>query len=156
MSLSITSSAFKDGQPIPTKYSCDADNISPPLDFGQPPEGTGAFALIVDDPDSPRGVYTHWVIFNIPPETRRLAEGVAKGIGGQNLDTARQGKNSAGETGYGGPCPPAGPAHHYKFTLYALDRPLDLRAGAPKQDVLNAMRSHIIAQGTLTGTYQRR
>jgi len=153
MALTVLSSAFQEGDRIPTKYTCQGQDISPPLAWSQPPVGTQSLALIVDDPDAPGGVFTHWVLFNIPSESRELAEAVptqAKVTGG-----ALQGKNDFGRIGYGGPCPPPGSPHRYQFTLYALDQPLDLKAGVSKKQLLGAMEGHILAQGRLTGIYQR-
>lgn len=151
--LLLSSAAFEAGGEIPAKYTCKGENTSPPLSWSQAPAGASSFALIMDDPDAPRGVFTHWVLFNLPPDTRELAEGVPRE--GELASGALQGNNGTGRTGYLGPCPPSGPAHHYRFTLYALDKTLDLAAGASKEQVLNAMQGHILAQGELVGTYQR-
>ncbi len=152
-SLSLTSPAFAPGQPIPTRFTCDGEDISPALNWGEPPAGTRSFALIMDDPDAPAGTWTHWVLFNIPADARALEEAVPA------LETlssgARHGKNSWGRLGYGGPCPPAG-THRYFFRLYALDVSLDLSPGAARRDVQSAMQGHILAQGELMGTYTRR
>lgn len=153
MTLSISSPAFQDGERIPAKYTCQGQDISPPLKWSQVPDETQSLALIVDDPDAPSGVFTHWVIFNLPPDSRELPEAVP--AASQLPSSALQGKNDFGKIGYGGPCPPPGYPHRYLFTLYALDRQLDLKAGSSKQQVLNAMEGHILAQGQLTGTYQR-
>ena len=153
MEISLSSTAFKDGERIPAKYSCEGQDISPPLEWGEPPPGTRAFALIMDDPDAPVGVFTHWVIFNIAADSRKLVEAIP--TQGQLPDGALQGKNDFGRTGYGGPCPPSGSPHRYQFTLYALNQTLDLKAGISKEQLLSAMQGHILAQGQLTGTYQR-
>ena len=153
MTLSISSPAFQDGERIPAKYTCQGQDISPPLKWSQVPNETQSLALIVDDPDAPSGVFTHWVIFNLPPDSRELPEAVP--AASQLPSSALQGKNDFGKIGYGGPCPPPGYPHRYRFTLYALDRQLDLKAGSSKKQVLNAMEGHILAQGQLTGTYQR-
>ena len=153
MALSLSSTAFKEGDQIPVKYTCDGQDISPPLVWGEPPPGTQAFVLIVEDLDAPGGVFTHWVLFNLPADSRQLPEGISAQ---QQLENgALQGKNDFGEIGYGSPCPPPGPAHRYRFTLYALDKPLDLKPGASKKQVLDAMKENILAQGELTGTYRR-
>jgi Raf kinase inhibitor-like YbhB/YbcL family protein len=149
----LSSIAFKDGEKIPVKYTCDGQGISPPLAWGEPPQKTQAFALIVDDPDAPGGVFTHWVLFNVPANVRQLGEGVPAQERLQN--GALQGKNDFGSIGYGGPCPPHGPAHRYLFTLYALDAPLDFKPSASKKQLLDATKRHILARGQLTGTYQR-
>jgi Raf kinase inhibitor-like YbhB/YbcL family protein len=151
--LSLSSTAFKDGDNMPTKYTCSGQNVSPPLAWNAPPAGTQAFALIVDDPDAPSGVFTHWVLFNLPPSTRELAEGVPTQE--QLPNDALQGKNDSGKIGYGGPCPPPGPSHRYRFNIYAIDKLLNLTAGTSKQQVLDAMQGHILAQALLTATYQR-
>ncbi len=153
MALSISSTAFQEGESIPARYTCEGDDVSPLLRWDEPPRGTGSLALIMDDPDAPVGVFTHWVILNIPPDSRELPEALATQA--ELPGGARQGKNDFGRTGYGGPCPPPGRPHRYRFTLYALDQPLDLKAGASKKQVLEAMSGHILAQGQLTGTYQR-
>lgn len=153
MALTVSSSAFKEGDRIPAKYTCQGQDVSPPLAWGEPPAGTQSFALIVDDPDAPGGVFTHWVLFNIPPDSRNLPEAVPTQA--ELASGALQGKTDFGRTGYGGPCPPPGRPHRYQFTLYALDQPLGLEGGASKKQLLSAMEGHILAQGQLTGTYQR-
>lgn len=151
--LQLTSTAFADGGSIPAKYTCDGENVSPPLAWGEPPAGTRSFALICDDPDAPIGVFTHWVIFNIPPGIRQLEEAVPPQE--KLANGALQGKNGFFKTGYRGPCPPKGSPHHYRFTVYALDTMLDLKPGVSKNDLLEAMTGHILAQGQLIGIYQR-
>ena len=149
----ITSPAFAEGEKIPVKYTCNGQNISPPLDWSQEPAGTAALALIMDDPDAPIGVFTHWVIFNLPQATQKLPEAIPPE--GKLASGALQGKNGFGKIGYFGPCPPPGAAHRYRFAVYALDKLLDLVAGASKEQVLEAMKGHILAQVQLVGTYQR-
>jgi Raf kinase inhibitor-like YbhB/YbcL family protein len=151
--FAITSSAFAAGAGIPAKYTCDGQNASPPLDWGQCPSGIASLALIVDDPDAPFGVFIHWIIFNLPSGTRSLPEAVPKD--GNLADGVLQGKNGFGKIGYAGPCPPSGSPHRYRFTLYALDKPLGLAAGVSKEQVLAAMEGHILAQSQLIGIYQR-
>jgi Raf kinase inhibitor-like YbhB/YbcL family protein len=153
MELTVTSSAFQEGESIPVKYTCEGQDISPPIKWAQPPIGTRSFALIVDDPDAPVGVFTHWVVFNLPADSRELPEAVPTQP--ELAGGALQGKNDFGRTGYGGPCPPSGRPHRYQFTLYALEQPLDLKPGASKQQVLETMQGRVLAQGRLTGTYQR-
>lgn len=153
MALELSSSAFQEGGEIPTKYTCEGQDVSPTLTWGGLPAGTQSLALIVDDPDAPVGVFTHWVLFNLPADSRGLPE--AMPTQAQLSDGSLQGKNDFGKIGYGGPCPPPGRPHRYQFTLYALDQTLDLKAGASKKQVLDAMQGHILAQGRLTGTYQR-
>ncbi|HEY92894.1 MAG TPA: YbhB/YbcL family Raf kinase inhibitor-like protein [Dehalococcoidia bacterium] len=151
MTLSLSSIAFQDGEGIPVKHTCEGQDVSPPLMWSELPQGTQSLALIVDDPDAPGGVFNHWVLFNIPSDNRRLPEAVPTQA--QLPSGALQGRNGFGRVGYGGPCPPPGRPHRYCFTLYALDRVLDLKAGVSKKQVLDAMQGHILAQGKLTGTY---
>ena len=146
MEMTITSPAFSEGEAIPTKFSCDGDDVSPELNWSGIPEGTASLALIMDDPDAPVGLWVHWVLFNLPPDSAGLAEGAA-GVG---LD----GLNSWSTTGYGGPCPPGG-THRYFHKLYALDTNLELEAGASKDALEAAMDGHILAQAELMGTYTR-
>lgn len=153
MTLSLSSPVFREGEKIPVKYTCDGQDISPPLMWEEPPSGTQAFVLIMDDPDAPGGVFTHWVLFNLPGDSRELPEAIPRE--NQLVNKALQGTTDFGRIGYRGPCPPSGPAHRYRFDLYALDRPLDLKAGASKKQVLDAMQGHILVQGQLTGIYQR-
>jgi len=153
VSFSISSLAFKDGERIPAKYTCEGLNVSPPLQWTEPPAGTVSFALIVDDPDAPAGTFTHWVLFNIPIDVRRLDESIPRQDRLQN--GALHGKTDYGTVGYGGPCPPRGPDHHYRFTIYALDKAIDSKAGASKKQLLDAIKGRILAQVQLTGLYQR-
>jgi Raf kinase inhibitor-like YbhB/YbcL family protein len=154
MNLQITSTAFSEGQPVPAKYSCEGSDISPPLAWTNAPANTKSFALIADDPDAPMGTWVHWVLYDLPPSTNALPEDVAKTqyIAGN----AKQGLNSWPRLGYGGPCPPPGKPHRYFFKLYALDRMLDLKPGLTKKDVEAAMEGHVLAEGQLMGTYQRK
>lgn len=156
MDVALTSPAFAAGAAIPTKYTCDGADVSPPLAWSGAPAGTQAFALIVDDPDAPAGTWVHWVLFNLSGTTRALPENASTSETATALGDARQGRNDFKRTGYGGPCPPPGKPHRYVFKLYALDGPLALRAGATKADVERAMQGHILAQGQLLGTYGRR
>jgi Raf kinase inhibitor-like YbhB/YbcL family protein len=154
MKIQISSTAFSDGQPIPTKFTCDGSDVSPALAWSGAPAGTKSFALIADDPDAPVGTWVHWVIYDLPAGTGSLPEGVAKSqiISGN----VKQGLNDFKRIGYGGPCPPPGKPHRYFFKLYALDTMLDLKPGATKADLLNSMEGHVLAQGQLMGTYQRK
>jgi Raf kinase inhibitor-like YbhB/YbcL family protein len=154
MSLALTSDAFVNGQSIPAKYACTGRNISPALAWDEPPSGTQSFALIVDDPDAPMGTWVHWVLFNIPAEKRGLEEDLP--ITGKNVDpnAIYVGKNSSGNIGYDGPCPPSG-THRYFFKLYALDTVISLLPGATKEQVLKEMQGHILAQGELMGTFSK-
>lgn len=153
MTLSVSSPAFQEGEKIPAKYTCQGQDISPPLAWSGAPEETKTLALIMDDPDAPGGVFTHWVIFNLPADSHSLPEAVPTET--ESPRDALQGRNDFGKIGYGGPCPPPGYPHRYRFTLYALDRQLSLKAGSSKQQVLDATRGHTLAQGQLAGTYQR-
>ena len=152
MSLSISSPAFKAGASIPAVYSCRGKDISPALSWGEPPAGTQSFALIMDDPDAPAGIWVHWVLYNIPAAARSLPEAVPSDA--QLADGSLQGRNSGRALGYNGPCPPSG-THRYFFKLYALDAPVSLRSGAGKEDLLKAMQGHILGQGELMGTFSR-
>lgn len=152
MSIELTSPAFAQGQPIPQKYSCRGEDVSPALSWGEPPAGTQSFALIMDDPDAPVGTWVHWVLFNIPASARGLPEAFPPDA--TLPDGSLSGKNSWGNTGYGGPCPPSG-THRYFFKLYALDEALALSAGASKGELEKAMVGHILAQGELMGTFTR-
>jgi Raf kinase inhibitor-like YbhB/YbcL family protein len=153
ITLSLQSPAFSDGFQIPVDYTADGTNASPPLRWADPPEGTKAFALVCDDPDAPRGTFTHWVLFNLAADVRDLPPGVPPDL---TLPTgARQGTNDFGRVGYGGPSPPRGPAHRYFFKLYALDSMLGLDPGATKAELLAAMRAHQLAEGRLIGVYGR-
>ena len=153
MALAVSSLAFQEGSKIPARYTCEGQDVSPALTWEEPPAEAQSFALIMDDPDAPGGVFTHWVLFNLPADSRGLSEAVPTQP--QLPDGSLQGKNDFGRIGYGGPCPPPGRPHRYQFTLYALDQTLDLKADASKKQVIDAMRGHILAQGRLTGTYQR-
>jgi Raf kinase inhibitor-like YbhB/YbcL family protein len=149
----LISTAFEPGGSIPDKYSCDGDDVSPSLAWGDPPAGTQSLALIVEDPDAPGGTFDHWVLFNISPEVRELPEAMQAGTSLAGMATV-WGVNSFGRSSYDGPCPPSG-THHYYFRLYALDTTLNLEAGATKEQVLAAMEGHILAQAELMGTYIR-
>ena len=153
MVLPVFSPVFQEGDRIPTKYTCQGQDISPPLVWREPPAGTQTFALILDDPDAAGGVFTHWILFNIPGNSRELPEALPTQA--QLASGALQGKNHFGKIGYGSPYPPPGRTHRYQFTLYALDSLLDLKAGTSKKEVLDAMQGHVLAQGQLTGTYKR-
>ncbi|MFQ5890508.1 MAG: YbhB/YbcL family Raf kinase inhibitor-like protein [Gemmatimonadota bacterium] len=154
MTISITSSAFEDGASIPVRYTCDGQDLSPPLSWTGAPEGTVTFALIGDDPDAPVGTWVHWVLYDIPADVAELPEGLPTTP--TVLQGARQGRNDFRRIGYGGPCPPRGAPHRYFFKLYALDATLTLPDGAEKKDVVRAMEGHILAQGQLVGMYRRK
>ena len=156
MTLKITSTAFQQGGSIPSQYTCEGKDISPPLSWSGVPANAKSVAMIVDDPDAPdpakpQRVYVHWVVYNIPPQATSLPENASKsGLSGGIV----QGKNDWGKTGYGGPCPPIG-RHRYFFKLYALDTTLTLK-DATKADVERAIKGHVIDSGELMGTYQKK
>ena len=155
MAFSLSSPAFKEGATIPGKYTCDGADVSPSLSWGGAPPGTVTFALIADDPDAPAGTWVHWVLYDLPAATTQLAENVERSDAPASLGGARQGRSDFRHPGYGGPCPPPGPAHRYFFKLYALDAPLKLQAGATKWDVEAAMQGHVLGTAQLMGTYAR-
>jgi len=143
--MKITSSAFQEGGDIPSKFSREAGNVNPPLRIDGTPENAKSLVLIVDDPDAPVGLFTHWLVWNIDPKTTEIPEkSLPKG--------AAQGTNDYPNLGYGGPQPPSG-THRYYFKIFALDQTLDLRSGAKRQELEKAMNDHIIAQGQLMGRY---
>ncbi|MCH8164750.1 MAG: YbhB/YbcL family Raf kinase inhibitor-like protein [Planctomycetes bacterium] len=147
MTIDVTSSAFEHEGSIPSKYTCDGEDVSPPLTWSTGPQRTSSYALIMDDPDAPGQTWVHWVAWNIPGTS--LPEAVKP-----DATDIAQGMNSWPRTGYGGPCPPSG-THRYFFKVYALDTRLDLPAKTTKQALLDAMDGHILAQGELMGTYAR-
>ena len=151
--LIVTSAAFDAGQAIPVKYTCTGGDVSPPLKWEGAPAATKSFALICDDPDAPGGTWVHWVVFNLPPTGNSLAEDMPKDESLPN--GAAQGRNSFRNFGYGGPCPPGGKAHRYFFKVYALDTTLSLPGHPGKDELLEAMRGHVLAQGQLIGTFKR-
>ncbi len=152
MAIQLTSEAFSDGTMIPKRFTCDGEDLSPPLSWSGLPTETASLALICDDPDAPVGTWDHWVLFNIPVSETGLPENVpAKAT----LDDGSvHGNNSWGRLGYGGPCPPGG-THRYFFKLYALGIALDLKTGATKSQLVKAMEGHILDQGQLMGKYKR-
>lgn len=153
--LAISSPAFADGGPIPRAHTCDGADLSPPLVWSGIPEGTRELALVVDDPDAPRGVFVHWVLYGLAPGVTSLPAGLPKDAMIQRPVTASQGVNDFREIGYRGPCPPRGAPHRYHFTLYALDAPPAVPPGASKAVLLKAMQGHILAQATMIGRYGR-
>jgi hypothetical protein len=158
MTFAMTSLAFTNNDRIPKQHTGEGADLSPVLEWAEPPAGTKAFALICDDPDAPVGTWDHWVIWNIPGALRKLPEGIARTEKPVDPAGAVQGKNSwpKDNIGYRGPMPPPGHGtHHYNFVLYALDAPLELKAGANKKELLAAMKGHILGQAKLTGTYSR-
>ncbi len=153
----LTSPAFAEGEAIPARYTCNGRNVSPPLSWENPPEGTVSFALLVDDPDAPGlGAFIHWMIADLSAGLRELPEDVPQGANISSPVAATQGDNGFDEAGYGGPCPPPGDeAHGYVFTLYALDTTLDIPGPFTRQQFRAAMRGHVLGTAKLTGTYAR-
>jgi len=156
MAMTLKSPAFADGERIPEKYTGEGQDLSPPLEWSDPPEGTKTLALLCDDPDAPRGTWDHWVLWNVPAALRKLPEGVPNRERLPDLGGTVQGSNSWPKIGYGGPMPPPGHGtHHYHFVLYALDAAMDLKPGANKDALQKAMKGHILAEARLMGTYSR-
>lgn len=144
--MRITSPAFEDNQMIPSTYTCDSDNINPPLEISDVPENTQSLALIMEDPDAPGGTFTHWLMWNIPPDTKTISEN-------DWMDGAEQGMNDGGELGYMGPCPPTG-IHHYHFKLYALSKKLDLKGDVKKQELEREINNNLTGKAELVGLYK--
>ena len=153
MTLEVKSPDFASGGTIPKQFTCEGADLSPALEWTAPPPGTRSFALIADDPDAPVGTWVHWVLYNVPGNTKELAEGVEKRD--QLANGATQGRNDFRRIGYGGPCPPPGTPHRYFFKLYALDTKLSLKPGATKQELEGAIKGHILGQTELMGRYGR-
>ena len=153
MEITVTSSAFQEGEMIPRKYTCDGANVSPPVAWTGVPDGAKSIALISDDPDAPVGTWVHWVLYNLPLDSTGLAEGI-KPV--EKLDNgARHGLNDFRKFGYGGPCPPGG-THRYYFKVYALNAVLELKPNATKADLVKAMEGKMLAQGQLIGKFTRK
>ncbi len=149
--MELHSNSFKAGAKIPSKFTCEGDDTSPHLSWFDAPKRTRSFAVIVEDPDAPKGIYTHWVAYNIPPDKVELKEGA-----GNNPEDHIQGRNDFGQLHYGGPCPPPGHGdHRYFFHIFALDKLLDVPAGASKEEVEKAMKNHIIDHAQIMGRFGR-
>jgi len=146
--MKIESSAFKNNENIPSKYTCDGENINPPLKISEIPQNTVSLALIVEDPDAPGGTWIHWTVFNINPDTKQITENSVP-------EGAIEGVTDFGKPGYGGPCPPSG-VHRYFFKLYALDLILKLNSSASADDIKKAMEGHILGSAELVGLYSRK
>jgi hypothetical protein len=146
--ITVRSGAFAERASIPTRFTCDGENVSPPLTWTGVPADAASLALVVDDPDAPKGTYVHWVLGGLAPDVGRLEEGSLPA-------GAVQADNSAGDAAYKGPCPPGGSPHHYRFTVYALDAPAPFADGAGTTDALEAIRAAAVARGTVTATYAR-
>jgi Raf kinase inhibitor-like YbhB/YbcL family protein len=144
-SLSVTSTAFANNSPIPAEYTCDAGETAPPLSWSKVPDGTRSIAVLVEDPDAPKGTFTHWLVTNLPATTTSLTSTLPEG--------AVAARNDRGTTGYTGPCPPSG-VHHYQFRVYALD--ITLPAAMTRTAFLNKVSGHVLASGQLVGTHQKR
>ena len=154
MDIEVVSTAFREGEALPTQYTCDGANNSPPLRWGGIPKNSQSLALVCEDPDAPSGVFIHWVIFNLPPIVADLPE--AMPTTEELVESgAIQGRNDFDNIGYDGPCPPPGKPHRYFFRLYALDTKLRLQPGATRQEFERAAKGHILAEGSLMGTYKR-
>jgi Raf kinase inhibitor-like YbhB/YbcL family protein len=151
--MKLKSSAFKDNEEIPRKYSREGQNLSPPLEIEGIPEETKSLMLILEDPDAPNGTFIHWILWNIPPGVAALPEGVGSTSSSTILGGARQGKNSFENTGYDGPSPPSG-EHRYHFQLYALNQEASLRARLNSRELEDVMGENILAHATLTGRYR--
>lgn len=145
--MKLKSSAFEDNQPIPTIYTCDGDNINPHLDISEVPPNAQSLVLIVDDPDAPNGTFTHWMVWDIPPQTREISENSFP-------QGSVQGINSAGQVGYIAPCPPSG-NHHYHFKLFALNRKLEITQNISREELEREMDGVIIEEAETVGTYSR-
>lgn len=153
MSIKLTSPSFDHGDSIPVKYTCEGEDVSPPLVWSDVPDGTRSLALVCDDPDAPSGTWVHWVMYDIPPKFSELSEGVPTTE--VTPRGAKQGMNDFKRLGYGGPCPPRGDAHRYFFRIYALDIAPGLPAGATRADLQRAIEGHVLEQGELVGLYER-
>jgi Raf kinase inhibitor-like YbhB/YbcL family protein len=153
VSFKLGSETFSDGGVIPAKYTCDGLDVSPPLHWSDYPLTTESFVLIVEDIDAPGGIFTHWLLYNLPANINRLEEVVEKVD--ELPSGALQGVNDFGRVGYGGPCPPPGKPHRYVFKMYALDEVLDLKPRMSRQELLNSIKGHVIAEAHLTGIYSR-
>ncbi len=153
MSIPVSSSAFAPEQTIPRHFTGDGMDVSPPLRWGTPPPGTKSIAIVCDDPDAPRGEWVHWLLYDLPPITRELPEALPAD---PDLDDgSHHGVNDFGYVGYGGPAPPRGRPHRYRFHVYALDAELGLPSGATKSEVRAAMDGHVLEEGELVGLYGR-
>ena len=152
MSIKVKSTAFKDGELIPSKYTCDGVNVSPPLSWSSLPANAKTVAMIVDDPDAPGKTWVHWVIYDLPTSMNSLAENVPKEE--KLVAGGKQGTNDFRKIGYGGPCPPSG-THRYYFKIYALDAATSLAPAATSDQLSKAMEGHVVAQGQLMGRYKR-
>ena len=153
MAFTLRSPAFDGGGDMPARYSCKGEDVSPALEWIGAPSKTASFAIIMEDPDAPGGLWVHWVLWNLPPSKHSLPENVSKRD--EQDDGSRQGRNSFGKVGYNGPCPPMGQKHRYFFRAYALDQKLDLAPGATRDQLDAAMKGHMLAQSDYVGEFER-
>jgi Raf kinase inhibitor-like YbhB/YbcL family protein len=154
--LSFRTSTFTHGEPIQEKYTCEGEDVSPELTVGGAPDDSAALAVVVDDPDAPAGTFTHWLLWNLPPDTVEIEEGVPPREELPDHGGARQGENDFGDVGYRGPCPPEGDdPHEYRFTLYALDEELDAEGGALRPEMQDELDEKSIGSDQFTGTFSR-
>jgi Raf kinase inhibitor-like YbhB/YbcL family protein len=152
--MRLSSPNLRDGASIPERFTCDGDDVSPPLVIEDIPDNARSLAIVVDDPDAPSGTFVHWLLWNLPADKREVPEGIPRDREVRQLANARQGTNDFRKIGYGGPCPPRG-EHHYRFHLYAVDDELDLNAGANRKELEQALEGHVVAEAELVGTYRR-
>ena len=150
--IDVRSAAFGEGKSIPSDFTCDGADMSPPIEWSGIPAEAKSLAVIADDPDAPSGDWVHWLVYDLPPSLTQFATGIP--VGGRLSGGGAQGRNDFGTFGYGGPCPPKG-MHRYFFKIYALDAMLHLKPGVTKKELLKAMQGHVLAEGQLMGTYQR-
>lgn len=148
-SLTVTSTGFAQGSMLPSRFTCEGEDVAPPLAWSDPPAGTKSFAVVVEDPDAPKKTFVHWIVYGLPPTARGLPEGTKSAPPG-----TRDGENDFGRSGYGGPCPPSG-RHRYVFNVYALDIELPDLNKPHASDLDRAMNGHVLARGTLVGTYEK-
>lgn len=151
--IAVTSKTVKEGASVPVNHTADGKDVSPEITWEKGPAETKTYAVTVEDPDAPNGLWFHWIVFNIPAETTQFKENMPKKP--TFKDGTTQGTNDFDKVGYNGPAPPKGKAHHYNFKVFALDQKLDLKPGAKKDELYGAMKGHVVAKGSLTGTYQR-
>jgi Raf kinase inhibitor-like YbhB/YbcL family protein len=153
MNIQLTSPAFPDGQAIPAKYTCDGDNVSPPLKWTAPPPETRSVVIICEDPEAKGRTFAHWLLYGLSPSINELPEEVPNSE--TIFNSGKHGLNDFGKIGYGGPCPPPGPRHRYYFIIYALDCDLQLKPKATLIDLLGAIGGHVVGEGKLLGYYRR-
>ncbi|HEX7051104.1 MAG TPA: YbhB/YbcL family Raf kinase inhibitor-like protein [Longimicrobiales bacterium] len=153
--MRLTSPEFEDGERIPERFTCDGEDVSPPLVIRGVPDSARTLALVFDDPDAPRGEFVHWLLWNVPPDVSTLPEAIPPSEVLEGFGSAAQGRNGFRSIGYRGPCPPPGPDHHYRFRLFALDTTLALAPGADREGLEDAMTGHVLEEALLTGRYAR-